>query len=191
MEMRRSQLDEFPVEPGRVLFLGDSITEGGVWNEWFPRLQTLNRGVGGDTVSGMSQRVAKTINKPALITLLIGTNDLGGQGPSTKVPDIANQMHGLVERIRELAPATPLLINSILPRTPSYADRISELNGRYREIAAKADAEYVDLWPAFAGAKGELKEELTGDNVHLNGYGYRTWAGVLAPKIQEHVKPGT
>lgn len=76
--VRLSQLAMLPVPPDRVLFLGDSITEQGMWHEWFPDLAVLNRGVGSDTVGGVSRRATATLNRPAAVSLLIGTNDLGG-----------------------------------------------------------------------------------------------------------------
>jgi hypothetical protein len=34
---------------GEVVFLGDSITAGGAWHEWFPDVPVVNRGIDGDT----------------------------------------------------------------------------------------------------------------------------------------------
>jgi lysophospholipase L1-like esterase len=188
-QMRLSQLEEFNVPPGKVLFLGDSITEGGVWSEWFPELDTVNRGVGSDTISGVMGRLDRAINQPALISLLIGTNDLSGLGTSTKVPDIAAQMKKLVEQIRELAPDAPLIINSVMPRHRSYAQRVQELNAHYRQIAADNGATFLDLWPSMAGPKNGMKPEFTRDELHLNGPGYRSWVDLLRPAIAEITTP--
>jgi lysophospholipase L1-like esterase len=190
-QMRLSQLEEFAVPPGKVLFLGDSITEGGVWSEWFPELETLNRGVGSDTISGVMGRLDHAINQPVLISLLIGTNDLSGLGPSTKVPDIAAQMKKLVERIREQAPDTPLIINSVMPRQRSYAKRVQELNAHYRQIAADNGATFLDLWPSMAGPKDGIKPEFTRDELHLTGPGYRSWVELLRPAIAKLMAPAT
>jgi lysophospholipase L1-like esterase len=183
MEMRRTQLEQFPVPTGRVVFLGDSITEQGVWNEWFPELPTLNRGIGSDTIGGVKARLDHAVNQPAVISLLIGTNDLSGLGTSTKVPDIARQMRELVGRIRELAPTAPLIVNSVMPRQRPYASRVRELNEHYRGIAGDAEATYVDLWPTLADERGALKAAFTADNLHLNGAGYRAWVEVLRPAV--------
>ena len=68
---RRSQFEALPRLSDRVLFLGDSITEQGIWAEWFPELQTLNRGIGGDPISGLLARLASDDDLDA--TILIGT----------------------------------------------------------------------------------------------------------------------
>jgi lysophospholipase L1-like esterase len=187
MDMRRTQLEQFPVPTGRVVFLGDSITEQGVWNEWFPELPTLNRGIGSDTIGGVLARLDHAVHQPAAISLLIGTNDLSGLGTSTKVPDIARQMRDLVGRIRELAPTAPLIVNSVMPRQRAYASRVRELNEHYRAIADGADATYVDLWPTLADGGGALKAAFTADNLHLNGAGYRAWVEVLRPAVDRAI----
>ena len=48
-EQRRISLfEEFNPKPD-IVFLGDSLTELGLWNEFFPTVKLANRGVGGDT----------------------------------------------------------------------------------------------------------------------------------------------
>ncbi|MDQ0031503.1 GDSL-type esterase/lipase family protein [Arthrobacter bambusae] len=175
--MRRSQFKELPLPPQRVLFLGDSITEGGQWDEWFPQLQTLNRGIGGDDVQGVLTRLDTAIHDPVAISLLIGTNDLGGA--KRKAEDIAASIQELVKEIRKRAPKAPFLINSVMPRRRKYRENITFLNSLLRNIAARENAVFVDLWPALADDNGALREEFTADALHLNGLGYAAWAKVL------------
>jgi lysophospholipase L1-like esterase len=179
MDMRRNQFDVLPLPDGRVLFLGDSITEGGNWNEWFPRCPTLNRGVGGDTVEGVRGRLGTAVNRPAAISLLVGTNDLNGRA---NVAAIAAQFEELVHQIRTLAPDSPLIVNSVMPRGRRWASRIHELNQRYAVTAREVDAGYVDLWPALADGDA-LRAAYTRDGIHLNGHGYQAWVDVLRPRL--------
>lgn len=183
MEMRASQLDRLPMQPGRVLFLGDSITEQGVWDEWFPELAVINRGTGGDSIAGVRGRLDGAIVSPVAISLLIGTNDLGGLGKSRDVEEIARQFRELVDDIRARAPETTLLINSVMPRTKSMAETIKGLNHRYAGIAVETGATYVDLWPALADSRGALKAECTRDHTHLTGAGYEAWVETLRPSL--------
>ena len=185
-QARRSQFDALPIASDRVLFLGDSITEQGMWDEWFPELSTLNRGVGGETVAQVMARLEASIIAPRAISLLIGTNDLGGLGKSRRVETIAPQMQELITAIRKRAPNAPLIINSVIPRSAYFADRIVALNTHYRHIAAEADATYVDIWSAMADAKGVIRPELTGDGIHLNGAGYKVWADLLRPLLKDY-----
>ena len=47
--MRASQFAELAPAPGHVVLLGDSITEQGLWQEWFSGQPVLNRGISGET----------------------------------------------------------------------------------------------------------------------------------------------
>ena len=61
-----------------IVFLGDSITQGGDWAAWFPELNTVNLGVGGDTTDDVLLRLDAVVEaRPDEVMLLIGTNDLG------------------------------------------------------------------------------------------------------------------
>ncbi|WP_394525537.1 GDSL-type esterase/lipase family protein [Paenarthrobacter nicotinovorans] len=182
--MRRSQFEILPLPASRVLFLGDSITEGGQWDEWFPNLPTLNRGIGGDTVAGVGGRLDSAINEPAAISLLIGTNDLGAKGRSPRIVDeLSLAIEELVISIRQMAPGSPLLLNSVMPRHQKYADAIRRLNERIRVVAAKHDAVFVDLWPVLATEEGALRSEFSSDALHLNGAGYRVWVDTLTEAL--------
>jgi len=181
--MRRSQLEHLPLPPGGVLFLGDSITEQGMWNEWLPPLPTLNRGIGGDTVHEVQARLDSAVNDPTGISLLVGTNDLSGIGPSHEVPVIAAQFRHLVAELRRRAPEARLIVNSVMPRRASFADQVRALNREYEAIAAEAGATYLDLWPALADDSGGLRAGFTSDSLHLNGAGYEAWLAELRPLL--------
>jgi lysophospholipase L1-like esterase len=169
--------------PGRVVFLGDSITEWTAWEDWFPDLRTTNRGIGGQAICDILARLGSAIVEPRAVSLLIGTNDLHGLGKSSEVEEIAVQMGVLVERIRGMAPSARLLINGVLPRSTHFRDRILRLNDHYRRIAETNDATYVDVWPALASADGAIRPEFTPDGIHLSIAGYRAWTDVLRPHL--------
>ena len=187
---RQTQLAALPVPPKHILFLGDSITEQGMWHEWFPDLPTVNRGVGGETTEQVLARIDAAVSEPIAVFLLIGTNDISGAVPSS---DIVENLRAIIAAIRERAPSVPIFIESIMPRTLKYREEIVHLNRLYREAVADAgkNVSYVDLWPALATPAGALRVELTGDNVHLNGEGYRAWVDVLHPIIDRITAPTT
>jgi lysophospholipase L1-like esterase len=183
-QMRRTQLDLLPVTPGGVLFLGDSITEAGMWHEWFPELVAVNRGVGGETVAQVHARLDQVINDPAAISLLVGTNDFSGFGPSRKVEDVAEQLRALIIDIRDRCPGVPLLVTSVLPRDRWFSRRVVQLNARLTRIAADSGAVYVDVWGALANDRGELDARFTKDHIHLSGEGYQVWVDALRPHLR-------
>jgi lysophospholipase L1-like esterase len=174
-----------PRAPGRVVFLGDSITEWGAWEDWFPNLRTTNRGIAGEAICGVQARLDSAIVEPKAVSLLVGTNDLHGLGLSSNVDRIAEQMRVLVNGIRAMAPSAPLFINSIFPRSPLFRDRIIQLNTHYRQIADEIGGTYVDMWPVLAGAEGAILPEVTADGLHLSVVGYKAWTDVLRPHLTQ------
>jgi lysophospholipase L1-like esterase len=99
------------------------------------------------------------------------------------VKDIAEQLGDLVPCIQEKAPSASLFINSVLPRSSHFRDRIARLNDYYREIAERTGSTYVDVWPALAGRDGALRPEFTPDGIHLSTAGYKAWTDVLRPHL--------
>ena len=72
----------------KILFLGDSITEGVPGVPYVPMIQNsftdcnlVNRGIGGDTVSSLLRRVIKMDDLSSFdhIVLFIGVNDVFGK----------------------------------------------------------------------------------------------------------------
>lgn len=181
--LREAQFAAVPQTPGRVIFLGDSITEWTAWEDWFPELRTTNRGIGGQAICDVLARLDSAVVASRAISLLIGTNDLHGLGKSMNVPEIAAQMDTLVRCIRGLAPSAALFVNSVLPRSTDFRDRIVQLNKEYQRIAEGHDAVYVDAWSALAGEDGAIRPEFTTDGLHLSIEGYNAWVAVLRPHL--------
>ena len=181
---RRSQFEQLIPKPGQFVFLGDSNIEQGAWNEWFPTLPCINRGIGGDTVKGVRLRLDSAINQPLGVSLVIGSNDVADFRGSRNVPEVADELHRLITDIKSLAPSAALFLNSVLPRSRAMSDAIRSLNVRYRDIAIKTETTYIDVWSALAATDGSVRPEFTLDGHHLNGLGYRTWVDVLRPHVE-------
>jgi lysophospholipase L1-like esterase len=178
--MRKSQFEQLPPPIGRVVFFGDSITEFGLWQEWFPEVESANRGIGGGTIGDLLTRLDAVIDAPAAVFLLVGTNDIGMGRWTSRV---AADMRRLVCAVRDRAPEAPLFVQSVMPRQGKLAGRIRDLNRVYRDIAEQFDAVYVDLWPALADENGGLRSEFTLDRLHLGGAGYAAWVEALRPHV--------
>jgi len=79
-------LKKQPANPKRVVFMGDSITDGWKLDEQFPGQPYVNRGIGGQTTPQMLVRMyPDVINlQPAAMVVLAGTNDIArNTGPAT------------------------------------------------------------------------------------------------------------
>ena len=67
----------------RAVFLGNSITDGGEWNELLANPRVKNRGISGDRSSWMLDRLDLIVGgQPRKLFLLIVTNDLAAGIPA-------------------------------------------------------------------------------------------------------------
>lgn len=109
------ELKSKPAAPGRVVFMGDSITD--LWNleEYFPGQPYVNRGIGGQTTPQMLVRMYPDVIelKPSVMVLLAGTNDIArNTGPTT-----AEMLQNNIMAMTELAQhhGIKVVLCSILP----------------------------------------------------------------------------
>ena len=185
-ESRVAKFEAEPVVTGRVIFFGNSITQGGDWARLTGDSTVINRGIGADLVSSLLGRVADvTRRKPSKLFILIGINDI-----SKDIPDavIAAEYRALVDSVRRQSPATKIVVQSILPLNPTVKnfpqhydkqERVVAVNRLLRRVAKETRATYVDLWPVVIDARGHLDARLTGDGLHLNQQGYERWVRYL------------
>lgn len=174
---------DYPVNEGDIVFLGDSITDGGAWEELFPGVPLKNRGINADTTTGVLNRVEDILCcKPLAIFLLIGTNDLPWyEYRSDKA--ILKTYTEILDRCQTLSPQTSVYVQSILPRGKYFATRIQKLNAQLKQLAGVFNYEFINLYPSFVDDNGQLKSELTNDHLHLMAAGYTLWVEILSPYI--------
>lgn len=175
-----------PAQKNAILFLGNSITERGPWQELLPGKPVVNRGIGGDNTFGLLARLdSHLLIKPKFIFLLIGINDIG-RGLPTEVS--ANNYRRIVDRIRTVCPKAKLYIQSILPMnekilTAAYLknkkDKVVALNNEIRKIAAERNLTFIDLHELFADPQKELHASMTIDGIHLRPAAYAKWVEFL------------
>lgn len=175
-----SQFEHLEIQTGDVVFLGDSITEGGAWEELFPGVPVRNRGIGGDTTSGVLDRLHQVSEgRPGKVFLKIGTNDLFLGVPEA---DIAANVGRIVAELKSAG--TQVYVQSVLPRQAEYREAVERLNEELQAVAAESGAVWVDLYPHFLdGADGSIRDDLANDELHLLGDGYLLWR----EQIRQHV----
>ena len=192
-EQKVTLFNIIPVEPGDIVFLGNSITDGGEFSELFDDITIKNRGISSDVISGVIERLYQVVDhSPSKIFLLIGINDVSH---NLSVDRLAEEYGKLVREIREKAPDTRLYIQSVMPINNDFGryrnlkgkeSTVVRFNERIKEIASVNGVVYVDLWPALADpSTGKLKKEFTNDGLHLLGKGYKAWADAIRPLVKE------
>jgi lysophospholipase L1-like esterase len=185
MRQRADFFNLHPTEPGDIVFLGDSITEFGEWEELFPGLPIKNRGIAGDTTRGVLDRLGVIVKGcPEMVFILVGTNDLPWYMRISSQQTL-RVYEEILRRFREETPRTQVFVQSILPRHHKFARRILSLNDGLKELAERYKFTYVDLFPLFSDPNGSIRSEFSNDNIHLMGSGYSIWGEYLRPYLKK------
>lgn len=189
-----------PPAPGekRVVFMGDSITEGWHFDApggVFASRPYINRGISGQTTPQMVLRFHQdVINlQPQVVVILAGTNDIAGNtGPMT-LGETENNIAAMAEMATQNR--IKVVLCSILPAydypwqpglTP--APKIDEINEWIKTYAAQHGYVYVDYHSAMKDTRDGLPPNLSHDGVHPTQAGYDIMAPLVEAGITKALK---
>ena len=181
----------------RVVFLGNSITEG--WTQYFPTMfpgkPYINRGISGQTTPQMLVRFRQDVIalKPKVVVILAGINDIAGNtGPST-LEMIENNLASMTELAQ--SNGIRVVLSSVLPAfdfpwRPGMepAPKVIALNKWIKGYAAERGAVYLDYHSAMSDEKGGMRDGLASDGVHPTEAGYRIMAPLAEQAIAEALR---
>lgn len=184
--------EALPVSQTDIVFLGNSITDGGEWAELFADPHIKNRGISGDIADGVYDRLEPVLKgKPAKIFMMIGINDVSRDIPADTV---VARIVLIVEKIRRESPRTKLYLQSLLPVNDCYGmfkghtsrgKVIEDINKQLKEYADMKQLTYIDLYSHFCNEEGKMDVAYSNDGLHLLGKGYLLWKEILLPYIDE------
>ena len=180
----------------RVVFMGNSITEGWISNrpEFFTENNYVGRGISGQTSYQFVVRFREdVINlQPKLVVINAGTNDAAeNTGPYNE--DIT---FGNIVSMVQLAQANKIkvILTSVLPASEfgwnknitDAADRIAGLNARIEAYAKANKIPYVDYYKEMvSGPERSLNPAYTKDGVHPTKEGYAVMEALIKPAIEK------
>ena len=176
----------------RVVFMGDSITEG--WVGKMPQFFVpgrVGRGISGQTTSQMLLRFRQDVIDlhPAVVQIMAGTNDIAGNtGPTTDAQVQANimsmvelaQAHGIRVILASIPPADHFEWKPGLKPAP----RIAAMNAWLKDYAKRVGATYAVYWSALHVGDA-LNPAFGTDGVHPNEAGYAAMAPVANAAIKQ------
>ncbi len=197
-QFREADVKLGPPAPGedRVVFMGDSITQGWHLEESFPAKPYINRGISGQTTPQMLVRFRQDVIdlKPKVVVILGGTNDIAG---NTR-PMTPDETEGNIASMAQLARANRIrvVLCSVLPSirywwvpdSPSPALAIEKVNAWIEKYAAENGYVYVDYHSAMADKDGGLPPNLSRDGVHPAPAGYAIMAPLAQAGIEKALK---
>ena len=187
---RRAFYELTPVKKHNIVMLGNSLTERGLWGEYFQPAYVLNRGIGGDCISGMINRVQPIVDgRPKAIFIMGGANDLLFSKISNE--KLLQQYERLLDIIARGTPRTKVYIQSLLPLNEAHNEtfmkgknaRFAEFNALLQKAAAARGLQYIDIWSSMA-ENGQLPEKYHFDGIHLKADGYKVWIDKIRPYVK-------
>lgn len=187
------ELKALPADPKRVVFMGDSITDGWALAEAFPGRPYVNRGISGQTTAQMLVRMYPDVValQPAAMVLLAGTNDIAANNGPQTLDMIKHNVMAMVELAQAhhiqviLCALTPISGKQSENRPP--AD-ILKLNAWLKEYAAKNKIAYVDYHAAVVDAQGEFRSGYSDDGLHPNARGYQLMKAAVLTALDSAVR---
>ena len=179
---------------GRVVFMGNSITEGWVGNmpDMFDNQTYINRGISGQTTPQMLVRFrSDVINlKPKLVVILAGTNDIAGNTLLKDLETVAGHLFSMAELAMENN--IKVILCSVLPaavypwRPEKKPDiEIPRLNNMIENYARQQGIYYLDYFSAMTDGKNGLKKNYGYDGVHPNKEGYELMRKMIEKAIKK------
>lgn len=190
---RATLFEELPVTSKDIIFLGNSITNGGEWGELFQNKHVKNRGISGDRTDGVYDRLDPILKgKPAKIFLLIGINDVSA---GLSADSILDGIQRITEKIKKDSPKTQLYLQSVLPVSDYYKmfgnhtkhwEMIPDINAKLKKLAEKEQVAYIDIYSHFVDKKtGKMNPQYSNDGLHLLGKGYLLWRDIVKPYVDK------
>jgi lysophospholipase L1-like esterase len=178
-------------EPDRVVFMGNSITEG--WSnfdkDFFINNPFVNRGIGGQTTPQMLIRFKPDVVNlnPKAVVILAGINDIAENTGPVTIENIAENIISMAEIAK--ANEIKVFICSTLPAidfpwSPGMdpGPKVVKLNSILKNYCDSNNIPYVDYFSAMSDEKGGLKvpEYTTADDlVHPNLAGYKVMEKII------------
>jgi len=185
-----------------ILSLGDSLTRGfqihpkyryPIYTPYTDILQArlfssgknvavLNKGIDGDTTSGMLERYSRSVapEEPDFVIIWAGINDLYA---GLSIGQIHNNIKELFERTTGIlsipisCSLTPVLHSKQINR------KIKQLNYLIKGSCSDLEIIFIDLYNETSDNSGNLLPEYSSDGVHLSQIGYSLVGEVIYNSI--------
>lgn len=197
-EKKNAELPAPMKKEKRVVFIGNSITEGwvNVHPDFFTSNNYIGRGIGGQTSPQLLSRFRQdVINlKPKAVVINIGTNDIA---ENTGSYDFEFTL-GNIKSMAELAKANGIkvILSSVTPageypwrkEIKDVPEKIMTLNAAIKAYAKEHKFAYIDYFEKMHDENNALISDFGTDGVHPNAEGYAVMETVAKKVIDKVVK---
>ena len=174
---RATLFDQLPIGKKDIVMLGNRHIK--------------NRGIVGDIVQGMIDRIGPIIKgKPRKLFIMCGVNDISHD---VSADSIARATEKLIVMVKQGSPRTKIYLQSLLPFNNDVREWkllkgrdhvVVEANALLEQVARRQGVTWINLYPLFVDDQGRLRAELTNDGLHLMGDGYLIWRDAIKPYLK-------
>ena len=188
---RATLFDELPIGKKDIVMLGNSLTDGCEFNELLGNRHIKNRGIVGDIVQGLIDRIDPIIKgQPKKLFIMCGVNDISH---GVTADSIARATEKLIVMVKQGSPRTKIYLQSMLPFNNEVREWkllknqehvVVEANILLEQVARRQGVTWINLYPLFADENGRLRADLTNDGLHLMGKGYLIWRDAIKPYVK-------
>ena len=188
---RATLFDELPIGKKDIVMLGNSLTDGCEFNELLGNRHIKNRGIVGDIVQGLIDRIDPIIKgQPKKLFIMCGVNDISH---NVSADSIARATEKLIVMVKQGSPGTKIYLQSMLPFNNEVREWkllknqehvVVEANILLEQVARRQGVTWINLYPLFADENGRLRADLTNDGLHLMGKGYLIWRDAIKPYVK-------
>lgn len=175
----------------QIVIIGDSITQNYPTDELFKSHRVYNRGIGGDTTTGVLNRLEESCFAldPAHVFIWIGTNDFALFNRSPE--NISKNIEQIVSQIHSTLKGVKVSVISVCP-VNAQVDSVSVGNRKNKQIqklnqliSQIPKTVFVDVYKALVDDKGLLNTEYTFDGLHLNNEAYQIVTDIIDQSIHK------
>ena len=168
-----------------VIMLGNSLIRQGNWDSLLNRKDVINRGISGDNLRCMCDRLSYLKNSTAKIVFVEGgINDIPGNNVDTLFK-YYQQIISFWQAEKKIP-----VINLVLYISPKAGEKfpsrtdyksinttVKDLNDKLQTFAIENKIDFINLNPVLSDEQAlQLKDNYTTDGVHLTSNAYKIWA---------------
>lgn len=180
---RQVQMFEVFGKDADLVFIGDSHTEFGMWNEHFPTHSVTNRGIFADTTDNVLERMDTILSTNAKTAyVMLGVNDVL---VGTSIEDIISNYREIVDTLKSnnIEVIMQSTVQCHIHRcAQDKIDNVNILNERLEKLAEDEAIDFVHL-EGLSDQTG-LSDEMTYDGIHLTPDGYKVWLSQIAEHLE-------
>ena len=165
-----------------LVFLGDSITDNCDVSKYYSEYVSLNRGIGGDTTTGLLARMQESLYDVncKVVIMCIGCNNYR---------NMFDDYEQLLIGIKEHKPDAKVIIVSMPPLSLDYqgqSEAFIDCTKRVKEYAIQYGFSFVDIYyPLYDSERKCVKDGMTIDGVHPSHESYLIISGLVKEEIEK------